>query len=113
MTRYIATGNGLEVPLEATTLDGAIAEVESGGRKFCAHQTFGIYLFDEETGSRARKSLSWSTSWSRSGLRSGATRRRPRRISARRRLRSPSRSTPPALHPLSAVPARGIFMPPL
>lgn len=50
MTRYIARGNGIQVPLDATTVDEAIIEVENGGRKFCAWQTFDICLYDEEFG---------------------------------------------------------------
>ena len=42
MTRYIATGNGIQVPLAAKTVDDALGEVERGGRKFRAHQTFDI-----------------------------------------------------------------------
>ena len=46
MTRYIATGNGIQVPLAAKTVDDALDEVERGGRIFRAHQTFDI--IDEE-----------------------------------------------------------------
>ena len=46
--RYVATGNGIEVPLAARTLDAAITEVELGGRRFRAWQTFDI--LDQEAG---------------------------------------------------------------
>ena len=39
----------MEIPLVSKTLNGAIAEVERGGKKFCAEQTFDVCLFDVET----------------------------------------------------------------
>ena len=40
--RYIATGNGMEVPLDAETVDKAIEEIVRGGRKFGGWQTFDV-----------------------------------------------------------------------
>ena len=40
--RYIATGNGMEVPLDAKTVDNAIDEIVRGGRKFGGWQTFDM-----------------------------------------------------------------------
>jgi uncharacterized protein (DUF2126 family) len=43
MTRYVATGNGITVPLSAKTVD----EIVRGGSKFEGWQTFNV--FDTKT----------------------------------------------------------------
>ena len=43
MDRYLATGNGIEVPLNAKTVDDAIDEIVQGGSKFEGWQTFDVF----------------------------------------------------------------------
>ena len=47
MTRYLATGNGITVPLSAKTVDQAVDEIVQGGSKFEGWQTFDV--FDTKT----------------------------------------------------------------
>ena len=45
--RYLATGNGIRVPLRAETVDEAIEEIARGGSKFEGWQTFDV--IDQKT----------------------------------------------------------------
>ena len=64
--KFYATGNGLRIPLGSRTLDDAIGEVERGGRRFCAEQTFDIENGRGEEGVAVMvdvQDLHWLEAW--------------------------------------------------
>ena len=63
--KFFARGNGLMIPLMGVCVDSAIDEIEQGGRKFCAEQTFDVC--DEHGEEHALMvdvhDFSWEESW--------------------------------------------------